>query len=150
MSKLYGAAAALVLVWSVSMSFFALSAYSADWVWGVVGGGVLVVFLAAGGALIPPARRDVPEKDRKVSFWFMQFFGAFITAELLTAALIAWIMGNRSHVDNTGYQVLGIFVFLGFLGLGLQGALATLSIFLRQRNLQVIEERRFARPALHH
>lgn len=141
MSRLYGAVASLILVWSISMSFFALSAYLGDWVWAVVGAGFFFVFVALGGLLIPPARAAVPEADRKTAFWFLQFLGAFVTMELLIAALFAWIMGNRTHSASTAYQVLGLLIFLAMLGLGVQGVLATSSFFLRQHNLRTIERR---------
>jgi hypothetical protein len=127
MKRLYAAVTTLVVVWSVAMSFFALSAYDDDWVWAVVGVLILVAFAGLGGLLVPPARTRLPAGDRAAS-WFMQFFGALITTELLTAALIAWIMGNRTHHGNNAYQVLGLLILLALLGVG-QGVPVTFVIF---------------------
>src|SRR5581483_12371817 len=53
MKRLYLAIAALVPVWSVSMAFFATSAYNDDWTWAIIGVVALVVFAGLGGLLMP-------------------------------------------------------------------------------------------------
>ena len=141
MLRLYLAVTTLVLVWSTSMSFFALSAYSDDATWAIVGAAALLLFVGLGGALVPKARQAVPDADRKAASWFMQFFGAFVTTELLVAALIAWIMGNRTHSESNIYQVLGLLIFLALLGAA-QGVIATFVLFLYHRDLPLRERRR--------
>jgi hypothetical protein len=122
----------LIVVWSVSMSFFALSAYEDDWTWALVGAGALIVFVALGGLLVPAARKGVAASDRKAATWLMQFFGALVTTELLIAALVAWVMGNRTHSSSNAYQVLGLLIILFLLGAG-QGIVATFVFVLANR-----------------
>ncbi len=141
MHRLMLALTGLVLVWSVSMSFFALAAYDDDGVWAIVGVLALLAFVALGGLLVPAARSGVTEGERKAASWLMQFFGALLTTELLIAALIAWIMGNRTLSANNAYQVLGLLILLALLGVG-QGVLVTFVIFLREWSLPHDERRR--------
>jgi hypothetical protein len=133
----------LILVWSVSMSFFGLAAHNDDGVWAIVGALVLLAFLGLGGLVVAPARAAVPQAERKAALWFMQFFGAFVTTELLVTALIAWVMGNRTLSANNAYEVLGLLIFLALLGVG-QGVPVTFVVFVRERSLVFNERRRLS------
>jgi hypothetical protein len=141
MNRLYATIAMLVLFWSVAMSFFALSAYKDDWTWSIVGVIALVFFAGLGGLSMPRARAAATEEDRKSSFWMLQFFGSLITTEFLLAALIAWIMGNRTHHSSNAYQTLGLIIFLTLLAVG-PGIIVTYTIFLARRSELSNEARR--------
>lgn len=149
MGRLYGSLLVLGLIFSAAVGFFAAALYGLDWVWAVVGAGVGLVFLALGGLLVPPTRAVIPTRWTKAANGLLQFFGAFCTLEVMIMALIGWIVGNRSYNHDLGYEVLGIFVFLGLLGVGIQGAIGTFFRFLYLRN-QLIAEDRALRAAEHH
>lgn len=148
MGRLYGSLMVLGLIFSVAISFLTASMHTLDWVWAVVGGGVGAIFLAAGGLLVPRARQAVPAGWEKVSGALLQFFGAFCAAEVLTMALIGWVVGNRTYHQSVGYEVLGLLIFLALLGIGIQGLIGTLLRFLVLRNHLLIEQR-VARQAGH-
>jgi len=133
MKRLYAAITTLVIVWSISMGLFAVSAYEDDWTWAIGGAAALVAFAGLGGLLMPAARSKAAKEDKRGTFWLTQFFGASVTTELLLAALVAWIMGNRTHGAGNAYQTLGLLIFLGLLGVG-QGVPATLVFFLAKRS----------------
>ena len=133
MKRLYAAVTALITIWTVSMLFFAVAAYRDDWTWSIIGVAALLMFAGLGGLLIPDAQRAATGEDRRGTFWLMQFFGSFVTTVLLVAALIAWIMGNRTHHDSNAYQTLGLLIFLALLGAG-QGVPATFVLFLSRRS----------------
>ena len=139
--RLYGALVVLGLLFSVTISLLTAGIYTLDWVWAAVGGGTGAIFLAAGGALVPPARKAVPGGWEKIASALLQFFGAFCTAEVLIMALIGWVVGNRSYHGSLGYQVLGLLIFLGLLGIGVQGLLGTLGRFLYLRYRLQAEQR---------
>jgi hypothetical protein len=151
MKRLYAAIAVLVPVWSVSMAFFAASAYNDNWTLSIVGLVALVVFFGLGGLLMPTAQRAATTEDRKGAFWLVQFFGAVVTTELLLAALLAWIAGNRTHQGSNAYQVLGLIIFLALLGAA-QGVPATFTFFLARRGQRKNDEAAAALgvPAVHH
>jgi len=49
-------------------------------------------------------------------------------------ALVSWVVGNRTLYENNAYQVLGLLIFLGLLGVGVQGVLVTAARFVYIRN----------------
>lgn len=146
MRRLYGVLGAMLAAFSASMALFAASAYEGLWILAVFGALAGLVFVAL-GPLLSPARRKVPFPDKRQATWLLQFFGATITTELLTAALLAWIMGNRTLSHTSGYEVLGLLIFLGLLGAGAQGMLATL-IFFVGAHAQRQQDKRAHRAAL--
>src|SRR6185437_15262967 len=141
MGKLYGALAVLVLVFSASMSFITLGVHSLTWWWSVIGVGILVVFIALGGLLVPAARKAVPEAEKKAANALMQLFGAFLTTEFLIMALICWALGNRTLNDSNAYHTLGLLIFLALLGAGAQGVVVTFARWLYFRNETVVARR---------
>lgn len=141
MGRLYTALAVLVLVFSTAMSFITLGVHSLTWWWSVIGVGILVVFLALGGLLVPPARKRVLPADKKAANAVMQLFGAFLTTEFLTMALICWCLGNRTLNGNNAYETLGLLIFLGLLGIGAQGVVVTFARWLYFRNETVVARR---------
>lgn len=129
MGRLVWRLALLFLVFSTAMSFVTLGVYSLTWYWSVVGVGILVVFAALGGLLVPSAQRMVPDRQRKSASSLLQAFGAVLATEFLTMALISWIKGNQTLSHNNWYQVLGLLIFLALLGAGAQGVIVTLARF---------------------
>jgi hypothetical protein len=144
--KLYGSLAVLVLVFSAAMCFITLGVHDLTWWWSVIGVGILLVFAALGGLLVPAARKQVAEEDKKTANAVMQLFGAFLMTEFLVMALICWIVGNRSFNGNNAYQVLGLLIFLALLGAGAQGIVVTFARWLYFRN-EVVAAHRAARIA---
>jgi len=150
MGKLYGALAVLVLVFSASMSFITLGVHALEWWWSVIGVAILVVFVALGGLLVPPARKAVLPEDKKAANALMQLFGAFLTTEFLVMAVICWALGNRTLNDSNAYQALGLVLFLALLGAGAQGVVVTFARWLYFRNETVVARRLAAEPAVAH
>ena len=141
MGRLYGALFVLVLVFATSMSFLTFGAYSADWVWAAVGAGILLVFVALGGLLVPPSRRQIALRWQPSVSALLQCFGALCTTLFLTGALVSWIMGNRTLSSNNAYEVLGLLIFLGLLGVVSQGLPVMIVRFGRAHAQAVGEER---------
>jgi MFS family permease len=140
----------MLLFCSLSMSFFALSAYEGEWVWALFGVGFGIIFLASGG-LMDQARKRLPVADKRQGFWLLQFFGTTFTTEFFVAALIAWIMGNRTLSAEPGYQVLGLIIFLLLLGVGAQGMMATMLFYVESHSHRENDKRaaRLVREAAH-
>lgn len=141
MGRLYASLAVLVLVFSAAMSFVTLGVHSLTWWWSVIGVGILGVFLALGGLLIPSARKKVGPADTKTANAIMQLFGAFLTTEFLVMALICWCLGNRTLNANNAYEALGLLIFLALLGAGAQGVVVTFARWLYFRNETVVARR---------
>ena len=141
MGRLYGALGVMLLVFATAMSFFALSAHNNDWVWGVVGAGILFFFLALGGLLVPASRKRIERRWQPAAAALMQAFGALCLTLFLAAAQIAWIKGNQTASSNNAYEVLGLIIFLALLGGGLQGIMVT-SVRFAKAHAEVINERR--------
>lgn len=118
----------LLVLFSAALSFGAVGVFGTWW-YGLIGAGIFVVFLALGGLLVPSARKQLPEEDAKPGAALLQAFGALCMAELLVMGLVTWAYGNRSLSGNNAYQALGLIIFLGLLGVGIQGAIATLAYF---------------------
>jgi hypothetical protein len=135
MGRLYNSLFVLVVVFSAAMSFVALGVYASQWWWSVIGIGILVMFAALGGLLVPPAQKALTGGDRKTAAAALQAFGGVCAAELFTMGLVTWAIGNRTLSGNNAYQALGLLIFLGLIGVGVQGALGAVGRFLyvRQR-----------------
>jgi hypothetical protein len=147
--RLYGALVVLGLIFSVAVALLTAGIYTLDWVWAAVGGIVGIVFLGLGGLLVPPARKAVPDGWEKMAGALLQFFGAFCTAEVMIMAIIGWVVGNRSYNQSLGYEVLGILLFLGLVGIGIQGLIGTFIRFLYVR-YRILSEQRALRAAEEH
>jgi hypothetical protein len=147
MARLYASVTVLIIVFSTALGFFAAAAWDSWWVWAVVGAGVLLVFLALGGRLVPSARRSLAPRDASSGSALMQAFGAFCTLEVLILGLVLWVWGNRTHMANNAYQVLGLLIFLALIGIGAPGAIVTFVRFLYVRNMVHQEDRRTAAAA---
>jgi hypothetical protein len=124
----------MAVLFSAAMSFVTYGVYESQWWWSVCGIGLLVVFVAAGGFLVPSATRALSDGDAPSGNALLQAFGAFCVTELFTMGLVSWCIGNRSFAGNNAYQALGLVIFLGLLGVGAQGVVATLARFIYVRN----------------
>lgn len=133
MTRLYVSVSALITLFSLSLGFFGATAWDSWWVWAVVGAVLLLAFLALGGRLVPPSRAAVAEGDRASANALLQMFGALCALEVLTLGLVLWVWGNRGHSGSTGYQILGLLIFLALVGVGVQGAVITFARFLKER-----------------
>lgn len=155
MRTLYLALIGLTLVFACAMCFATLAVYTDTWWPGVVAAGILLVFLAISGAVIPGPLRSLSGGYRRTaktaviaasSWWGLEFF---------IMAVITWIIGKRSVGANNAYLTLGLLIFLGFAGLGIQGVLAMTAWFVQVRNQSIVVPARRARlerqasPGLH-
>lgn len=138
MRQLYVGLVGLTLVFACSMSFATLAVYDDTWWPGAVAGGILVVFLGVAGLVIPGPLRSFTGGYRRTaraavimcsSWWGLCFF---------TMALITWILGKRVIGPNNAYLTLGLLLFLGLAGAGIQGALATTGWFVHVRNQAIV------------
>ena len=140
MGKLYGWLTALVLVFAVSMTFATWSVHALSWWQGVVAGIAFLVFLA-GAAVLPGPLRALSGARLKVAKVLLQAFGSVCGLLFFTMALVTWILGKRSVGSNNAYQVLGLLIFLGLLGVGAQGAVFMLGRFVFVRNRELVVPR---------
>ena len=138
MRTLYLTLIGLTLVFACAMCFATLAVYTDTWWPGVVAGGVLLAFLAISGAVIPKLLRPLSGGYRRTartavvaasSWWGLWFF---------LMALITWILGKRSVGPNNAYLTLGLLIFLGFVGMGIQGVLAMTAWFVHVRNESIV------------
>ena len=138
MRTLYLTLIGLTLVFGCAMSFATLAVYTDTWWPGAVAGGILLLFLAVSGAVIPGPLRSLSGGYRKTarsaviaasSWWGLEFF---------IMAMVTWILGKRSVGDNNAYLTLGLLIFLGLAGMGIQGVLATTAWFVHVRNQWIV------------
>ncbi len=138
MRTLYLTLIGLTLVFACAMCFAVLAVYTGTWWPGVVAVGILLVFLAVAGAVIPGPLRSLSGGYLRTartaviaasSWWGLEFF---------IMALVAWILGKRAVGDNNAYLALGLLVFLGLVGMGIQGALAMTAWFVHVRNQSIV------------
>lgn len=134
MGRLYGSLFVLLVVFSAAMSFVADGVYADIWWVAVIGVAILVAFAALGGLLVPPARKALAPEDRTSGTAAVAALGALLGAEFFTMALVCWVIGNRTLAANNAYQALGLVIFLGLLGVGVQGALGAIAWFAYVRN----------------
>ena len=142
MGRLYGALVGLTFLFATSMSFAALAVYDLTWWPGAVAGGVLVVFLAVSGAVIPGPLRALSGARRKTALAAVVMFSALWGALFFVMALITWILGKQALPVSTGsgngYLTLGLLIFLGLVGLGIGGVVATTAYFVAVRNDTIV------------
>jgi len=141
--------AVLVVVFAASMSFISLGVYNLQWGWSLVGVGILVVFVGLGGVLVPPARAAIPDEDKDTANWLLQFFGATCATLFFVMSLVSWVVGNRTLSSNNWYQVLGLLIFLGLLGLGIMGMVATGFMLAVAANKRIMARRAAAAATAH-
>jgi hypothetical protein len=134
MGRLYSSMFVLLVVFSAAMSFIADGVYAGVWWVSVIGVGILVVFAGLGGLLVPPAQKALAAGDRKAGSAALQAFGAVLGAEFFTMATLCWVIGNRTLSSNNAYQALGLVIFLGLAGVGIQGALGAIGRFIYVRS----------------
>jgi hypothetical protein len=137
--RLYNSLFVLLLVFSAAMSFVTLGVYASQWWWTVVGVGILVVFAGLGGALVPPARKALAPAQARTAAAALQAFGALCGLEFFIMAIVCWCIGNRTLSANNAYQALGLLLFLGLVGVGIQGALGASARFVHVRNRARVE-----------
>jgi hypothetical protein len=142
--RLYNSLFLLLLVFSTAMSFVTLGVYASQWWWSVIGVGVLVVFVALGGLLVPPARKAVAPEQRKTASAALQSFGAVCGLEFFVMAIVCWTIGNRTLYANNAYQALGLLLFLGLVGIGIGGAIGATVWFVYVRDRARIESAQHA------
>jgi len=135
----------LTIVFACSMSFATLGVYTDAWWPAIVAGGVLLVFLAVAGAVIPRSLRPLSGGYRTTARAAVVMFSSWWGLEFFIMALITWIHGKQSIGPNNGYLTLGLLIFLGFVGMGIQGALATTAWFVYVRNHAIVVPARRAR-----
>lgn len=144
MAKLYGGLTAMVVVFACAMSFMTLAVYDLAWWWGVVGVALVIVFAAMGAAVVPGSLRALSGGPLRAAKAFLQLFGSVCGLLLFIMATVAWALGKRYLGASSGYTALGIFVFLGLAGVGIQGALAMVGYFVHVRNQAIVLPRRAA------
>lgn len=137
MGKLYGWLVALLLVFTVSMALATWSVYALNWEPGAAAGVVFLIFLAGAG-VIPGPLRALSGARHKAAMALVQAFGAVIAGEFFTMALVTWILGKRHVPANNAYDTLGLLIFLGLLGVGIQGAMFMIGRFIYVRNRELV------------
>lgn len=139
MGRLYNSLFILLLVFSAAMSFLTLGVYASQWWWSVAGVGILLVFAGLGGVLVPPARKALAPAQAKSASAALQAFGAVCGLEFFIMAIVTWAIGNRTLYANNAYQALGLVLFLGLVGVGIQGAIGASARFVHVRNRGRVE-----------
>lgn len=146
MAKLYTSLFALVVLFACAMSFATLAVHADEWWPGAVAGGLLVVFAALGGLLIPGSIRSLSGGRLRTGRAAVQLFGSVCGLLFFMMAIITWALGKRAVGPDNGYLVLGLLIFLGLAGIGIQGVLAMVAWFVNVRNESIVvparEERR--------
>lgn len=138
MAKLYASLSALVLVFACAMCFATLAVHADTWWPGVVAGAILVVFAALGGLIIPGSTRSLSGGRLRTAKAALQLFGSLCGLLFFMMALITWAIGKRAVGPDNGYLVLGLFIFLGLVGIGIQGVLAMTAWFVNVRNESIV------------
>lgn len=144
MAKLYASLFWLTLLFAAAMSFATLAVYDDQWWPGVVAGGFLVVFAGLGGVLVPGVTRSLSGGRLRTARAALQLFGSLCGLQFFTMALITWILGKRVVGPNNAYLTLGLLLFLGLIGIGIQGVLAMVGYFVYVRNEAIVAPTRQA------
>lgn len=145
MRTLYLTLIGLTLVFACAMCFATLAVHTDTWWPGVVAGGVLAVFLAVSGAVIPRQLRSLSGGFRRTARTAVVAASSWWGLELFIMAVITWAIGKRSVGPNNAYLTLGLLIFLGFVGMGIQGVLAMTAWFVHVRNESIVVPARRAR-----
>ena len=138
MRTLYLTLIGLTLVFACAMCFATLAVYEDAWWPGVVAGGILLVFLAIGGAVIPGPLRALSGGHRRTARTAVVAASSWWGLEFFIMALVSWALGRRSVGPNNAYLTLGLLIFLGFVGMGVQGVLAMSAWFVHVRNESIV------------
>lgn len=116
----------LLVVFAAAMSFVTYGVYVDIWWWSVVGVGVVAAFAALGGLLVPRSLVRLTGARQRTARAVLGVFGSLYASAFFIMALITWTLGSRTpalHASN-GYQVLGLLIFLGLIGIGIMGPVA--------------------------
>lgn len=138
MAKLYVSLIGLTLVFACAMSFATLAVYDDAWWPGIVAGVLTLAVLAGAGGVITRSLATLAGGYRKTARAAAALFGSLCGLQFFVMALITWILGKRAVGPNTAYLTLGLLIFLGLLGVGIQGALAMIGWFAYVRNRTVV------------
>lgn len=139
MGRLYAALFFLLVVFSAAMALITAGVYVSVWWLSVLGVGILVVFVALGGMLVPPARKAVAARDTKTAMAAMGAFGGLLALEFFIMATVCWVVGNRTLYLNNAYQALGLLIFLGLASVGVGGALGGVVMFTYVRHRTLVD-----------
>lgn len=126
--RLSGRLLVLALLLSAAVALAAAGVFAAWW-YGVIGGGLFVLFLASGGLLVPSARSRLREGEARSGAALLVAFGTLCTLEVLIMGMVTWAYGNRTLAGNNAYQALGLVIFLSLIGAGIGGTVVTLARF---------------------
>lgn len=138
LGKLYWGLIGLVIVFAASMSFATLAVYDLQWWPGAVAGGIFVVFVALGGLVVPGSLRSLSGGRLRTAKAAVQWFGSMFGLEFFIMAIITWALAKRTVGSSNGYTVLGLLIFLGLVGVGIQGVLAMSAWFVHVRNQAIV------------
>ena len=138
MRTLYGTLIGLTVVFACAMCFATLAVHTDIWWPGVVAGAILVVFLAIGGVVIPGPLRSLTGGYRRTARTAVVAASSWWGLEFFIMAMITWIIGKRSVGPNNAYLTLGLLIFLGLVGMGIQGVLAMTAWFVHVRNESIV------------
>lgn len=138
MAKLYVSLIGLALVFACSMSFATLAVYDDAWWPGIVAGVLFLLVVVAAGGVITRALGTLAGGYKKTARAAAILFGSLCGLQFFVMALITWILGKRVVGPNNAYEVLGLLIFLGLLGVGIQGFLAMVGWFTYVRNQSVV------------
>jgi hypothetical protein len=128
----------LTLLFACSMSLATLGVYTFTWWPAVVAGGILLLFLAIAGAVIPGPLRSLSGGYRRTARAAVVMASSWWGLEFFIMALITWIHGKQVVGANNAYLTLGLLIFLGLAGMGIQGAIATTAWFVHVRNQSIV------------
>lgn len=142
---LYVTLVGLTLLFACAMSFGTLAVYDDTWWPGVVAGGVLLLFLAIAGAVIPRSLRALSGGYRRTARAAVIMFSSWWGLAFFMMALITWVLGKRAIGPNNAYLTLGLLIFLGLAGMGIQGVIAMTAWFVHVRNQAIVVPERLER-----
>ncbi len=150
MAKLYVSLIGLTLVFGCAMSFATLAVYDNTWWPGIVAGVLTLGVVGGAGAIITRSLAALTGGYRKTAQAAAALFGSLCGLQFFVMALITWILGKRDVGANNAYLTLGLLIFLGLVGVGIQGALAMIGWFTYVRNdTVVVPARQAARERRH-
>lgn len=144
MAKLYVSLIGLALVFACAMSFATLAVYDNIWWPGIVAGVLTVAVLGGSRTVMKGALGTLDGGYRKTAQAAGLLFGSLCGCMFMIMALITWVAGKRVVGENNAYLTLGLLIFLGLVGIGIQGVLAMVAWFAYIRNQSVVAPAREA------
>lgn len=138
MRRLYLTLIGLTLVFACSMSFATLGVYLDTWWPAAVAGGTFLTFVAIAGGVIPGPLRSLSGGYRRTARAAVVMFSSWWGLEFFVMAMITWALGKRMVGPNNAYLTLGLLVFLGLAGMGIQGVVAMTAWFVHVRNQAIV------------